>query len=105
LHWSHNQFNDVEGLFANSWRQALSLLDLKKMSNSFGIGGTSCKSFKQAKSIANPVVNGQDKPTNQLKLARLFFNIPLQMQTPLLRSWSAVGYSADVPPVLGAGEW
>jgi hypothetical protein len=54
------------------------------MSNSFGIDGTSCKSFKQAKSIANPGVNGQDKRTNQLKLALLFFNIPLQMQPPLL---------------------
>jgi hypothetical protein len=75
------------------------------MSNSFGIDGKSCRSFKQAKSIANPGVNGQVKPTNQLKLALLFFNIPLQMRTPLLRSWSAVGYSADVPPVLGTGEW
>jgi hypothetical protein len=92
--WRDGQFADVERLAAALWRRQLAALDLEgvaKTLRALGIDGKNCQSLEGARSIAQSVVNGTDKPYERLKLATLFLDIPQHLHDPIITAWKSAG--------------
>ena len=56
LKWHNRQFHEIEKSFGRGWRNMISSLDLQKTGAQFrrlGIDGTTCKSLRDAKSLAD----------------------------------------------------
>ena len=86
---------EVERQFAQTWRSALSNLDLLAIAagiRAIVIGAEKCKSLDQAKSMADTIVCTKERPVDLLKLAVLFLGIPSQFERTILEKWSVAGY-------------
>lgn len=93
--WQKGQFLDVERLFARAWRESLNSINLDIIAENFravGIDGKVCKSLKEAKEIAQKIVNSREKATYKMKLAFHFLNIPSGIQEMILKRWKGAGY-------------
>lgn len=88
--WLRGEFLEIERLHAKAWREALSNLDLSKLSKHFqaiGIDHASCKSLDQAKALAQRIVTVQYIPKELMKLTHLFLNIPWDLNDQLFAGW------------------
>ena len=92
--WHDGEFHEVERLAAAVWRKALAELDLVavgKEMRSLGFTQKACKTLQDAKTIADALVNGTDKPYARLALAAHFFHIPQQLHAPITQAWQSAG--------------
>jgi hypothetical protein len=92
--WQKGEFHEVERLAAAVWRKALGELDLvtvAKEMRSLGFTPNVCKTLHDAKSIADALVNGADKPYSRLALAAQFFHIPHHLHAPIAQAWQSAG--------------
>jgi hypothetical protein len=93
--WQNRQFAEVERKSAHRWREMLSTMDLKSVSDAMrtiGITGKTCRSLAQAANIAKTIVRSGDKPFDQMKLVFAFLHIPKGFMRPILEGWQAYGY-------------
>lgn len=96
--WQKHEFKEIEMLFAESWRESITNLDLGEVANRFrvlGINGKSCKTLEQAKSFAEQIVAAQDHKFDRMYLALIFLGIDPQYHRPILERWSLANY----PPI------
>lgn len=92
--WQEGKFLEVERSFAQIWRTSLNTLDLLAVAagiRAMGIDAKTCKSLEQAKQMANAIINGA-RPSDCLKLAFLFFEIPHEFENHIIEKWSVTGY-------------
>lgn len=92
--WQNGEFLEVERKFARSWRASLAALDLAAVASgmrALGIDPTTCKSLEDAKRLADGIVATAEKPSDQLKFAFLFLEIPGRYQRPILETWTVAG--------------
>jgi hypothetical protein len=95
--WMAKEFNQIEHQYAKSWRNQLANVNLKetaKQLQSLGVNPKSCKTFEDAKSIAENIVHGRDKVFERMKLACLMLRVPAKLHTEILRRWTGVGSPA-----------
>lgn len=93
--WQEGRFLEVERQFAQTWRSALSNMDLLAISagiRAMVTDAEKCKSLEQAKNMADEIVNAQARPVDILKLVFIFLDIPIQFERTILEKWSAAGY-------------
>ena len=95
--WQHEQFFEVERLFAAGWRRMLEEADLNEMAKvirDLGVDGKSCTSLGHAKKMAQEIVEGSSNPYTRLAMAARFFDIPQQYQSTLFEQWEGLGRPA-----------
>lgn len=95
--WQNEQFFEVERWFAAGWRSALENTDLTRIAEGLGklgVDGKNCRSFQQAKEMAQAIVDGSSNPYERLGMAVQFFNIPLQYHSDLIGRWKGFGQPA-----------
>ena len=93
--WQQREFLEIERLYARAWREALSFLDLEKITKTFEIleiTGKSCKSLEDAKLLAERVVKAKDKAKECINLAFLFFNVSRENQDKIMERWGLEGH-------------
>lgn len=93
--WQEGKFLEVERQFAQTWRAALSDLDLLAVAagmRAIGIDAKACKSLDEAKSMVDTIVRTKHNPLDLIKLAFLFLGIPRQFEQVILEKWGATGY-------------
>lgn len=93
--WQNGEFLEIEREFAHTWRASLASLDLTAVASgmrALGIDPKTCKSLEDAKRLADAIASRADKPSDQMKLAFLFLEIPWRYQRPILERWAAAGY-------------
>ena len=93
--WYSSKFEEIERQFASVWRASLENLDLDAVGAAFralGVSGKTCRMLEDAKKIANNLVNSNDRPVDKMKLAILFFNIPVNFQRPIFERWHVLNY-------------
>ena len=98
LRWQSREFHDLEREFASTWRANLESLDLKRIPDEFrklGISGRNCKSSREAKSIADALVNGTDKTLEVLGFLFFVLDIPQEGRNLIMERWVA----AKFPPL------
>lgn len=92
--WQNGEFLKIEHEFAHSWRASLASLDLAAVASgmrALGIDPRTCKSLEDGKRLADAIVASADKPSDLMKLAFLFLEMPLHYQRPILERWTAAG--------------
>jgi len=92
--WQEGRFHEVEGLFAKDWRNALSNLGLEEiaeMYKTFGIDPKSCKSFAQAKSLAQTILSETASPDLRIDLAFDVLSVPIEDKSRILSRWQSKG--------------
>ncbi|MDO8656570.1 MAG: hypothetical protein Q7K45_04990, partial [Nanoarchaeota archaeon] len=92
--WQEGKFLQVERSFAKSWRETISSLDLRGVSETFkvlGISGTSCKNIEEAKLIAEEFVNADDKRFERMMLPLYFLGVPTEYHLPIIQRWTSEG--------------
>lgn len=92
--WQNEQFFEVERHFAAGWRSALKDMDLTEIVEGLaglGVDGKSCGSLRQAKELAQAVVDGSSNPYERLGMAVRFFNLPRQYHSALIGRWKNLG--------------
>ena len=92
LRWQSREFYDLEREFASTWRANLESLDLKRIPDEFrniGISGRNCKSLREAKSIADALVNGTDKTLEVLGFLFFVLDIPQEGRNLIMERWVA----------------
>ena len=95
--WQDEQFLEVERLFAAGWRRALEEADFNEIAeglHKLGIDGKSCTCHKQAKLMAQAVVDGSSNSFEQLVMAVQFFDIEPKHHSTLFERWRALGQPA-----------
>ena len=95
--WQQGHFQEVERLFARSWREMLANLDLEKTAadmRRIGIDPQTCKSLDEAFALANAVVHAKVRPFEQMKLVFTFLSLPRELERPVLERWSVNQYPA-----------
>jgi len=99
--WREHEFLEIERQYAQSWRRALSALDLRQVTKRFralGIDGKSCRNLEDASALATSAVATSDRPSERMKLGLLFrfLNVPWLVQQQILKGWSIANY----PPLV-----
>ena len=92
LRWQSREFHDLEREFASTWRANLESLDLKRIPDEFRkleISGRNCKSLREAKSIADVLVNGTDKTLEALRFLFFVLDIPQEGRNLIMERWVA----------------
>jgi hypothetical protein len=92
--WHKGEFHEVERLVARVWRKSLAELDLAavgKEMRSIGFTPKACRTFQDAKDMAQSLVNGTDNPYSRLALAIQFFHIPKNLHPAIARAWQDAG--------------
>jgi hypothetical protein len=95
--WQLGEFYEVERLYARAWRHDLTSLDLSKVADAFrqlGIDGKRYKTLDDLKQVAADALGRSDKPFDRLKLAVIFFDVPLQYHESIIRTWEMNGQRA-----------
>ena len=90
--WQSREFHDLEREFASTWRANLESLDLKRIPDEFrnlGISGRDCKSLREAKSVADALVNGTDKTLEVLGFLFFVLDIPQEGRNLIMERWVA----------------
>ena len=97
--WRKGEFLEVERRYAQSWRALLSTLDLEDAAKKFrriGVDAGLCKSYKEAKSLADRLVTGGDDASEGATLVLAFLNVPQQYHQQILGRW----VDAQRPPLV-----
>ena len=92
LRWQSREFYDLERDFASTWRANLESLDLERIPDEFrklGISGRNCKSLREAKSIADAIVNGTDKTLEALRFLFFVLDILQEGRNLIMDRWVA----------------
>ena len=92
--WQHEEFYDVERMFAAKWRAELAEIDLGQISPALkraGFDPKLCRTFEQAKRISSALVNNSIRPFETLRLATLFLGVPPDQHIEVVRRWEAAG--------------
>ena len=92
LRWQSREFHTLEREFASTWRANLESLDLKRIPDEFRkleISGRNCKSLREAKSIADALVNGTDKTLEVLGFLFFVLDIPQEGRNLIMERWVA----------------
>jgi hypothetical protein len=93
--WQMQEFMEIERRYAQVWRASLTTLDLNEIAEKFrmfGITDKSCKTLKDARTMAESVVSNWDNPKNLMKLAFLLLDIPQQHRQSILERWENSNY-------------
>jgi hypothetical protein len=91
--WQRGEFKEIEEKYAQSWREAVSNLDLDQMADLFrrnGIDSKTCKSLEDAYNLAHQIVSSP-KPYDQMALAVLFLQIPREYHQEIVKRWQITG--------------
>jgi hypothetical protein len=96
LRWQRQNFKGIEHQYAKFYRSALSELDFGEIDKVIGVLGGSCKTLKEAKSLAQSLVSSTHKRQEVMNFTLLFLNIPSCEQLRILQRWSLIGY----PPLV-----
>jgi hypothetical protein len=94
MRWQEGKFFELEHLFARTWRNNLSNLNLEQIATLFrtlGINPKSCKSLENAKSIAQNVVTDTTYPESRIGLAFSVTSIPVEAQAQISSRWQSQG--------------
>jgi hypothetical protein len=90
--WKNREFHDMDRVFAALWRNILVTLDLGKFKenmNSNGIDATKCRSFAEAKIMAEGAIRGDDDLFAKMDylLGSRGLNIPRMYQHNIWEHW------------------
>ena len=91
LRWQLREFDAIEHEIASDWRENLKSHDLEEITDEFrklGISEFNCKSLQEAKSIADNLVNKNDKTLEMLKIVFLVLDIPEEGRISIMEHWS-----------------
>lgn len=97
--WQKHEFLEVERLYAQAWRSALSVLDPKAVVREvrqLDINAASCKTLEEAKHLAEGVVGRRAKPSARMKMAMLSLDVPSGLHSQILERW----LHANHPPLV-----
>ena len=97
--WQKHEFLEVERLYAQAWRGALSALDSKgvaKEVRQLDIDVASCKSLEEAKHLAESVVRRRARPSARMKMALMSLDVPTGLHIQILERWIL----ANHPPLV-----
>ncbi len=89
--WQTGEFLEIERESAKSWRESLSQVDLKNLSETFGLGSKKCKSLSDAKDLSTRLLLN---PRFQNKLVELSFpiiGVPQNVRGAILKRWLVSG--------------
>ena len=92
--WQDGKFSELEKMFAYKWRSELEALDLSAIKNVFdkvGINGMDCRTFKDARRIAEMVVSEQNKKFEAMNLAMIVLGVDPQTQHEIFGKWKIYG--------------
>lgn len=84
----------MEHLLAADLRSRLTSLDLsepKKVLQSLGATSKTIRTLEQAKMVASEIVNGTTKGLERLRLAILFFDVPMHLHRSIATRWLECG--------------
>lgn len=96
--WQDGKFFEIEKKFAYKWRKELEALDLSAIKNALdkaGISGMSCRTFKDARRIAEMVVSEQNNKFEAMNLAMIVLDIDPQTRRDIFGMWKIYGQ----PPI------
>ena len=91
LRWQAREFDAIEHEIASDWRENLKSHDLEEITDEFrnlGISEFNCKSLQEAKSIADNLVNKNDKTLEMLEIVFLVLDIPEEGRNSVMEHWS-----------------
>lgn len=97
--WQKHEFLEVERLYAQAWRSALSALNSKAVAKEvrqLDIDVASCKSLEEAKHLAESVVGRRARPAARMKMVLMSLNIPTGLHNQILERWMR----ANHPPLV-----
>jgi hypothetical protein len=92
--WQHEEFAEVERLFAAKWREALNAVNLEEIASTFrslGINPQSCRSLPEAYQLAAQIVSGHQKTLEQVGRAVRLLRIPQLYHHPISERWQRTG--------------
>ena len=93
--WQKNEFQEIERLYASSWRSALHNLKLPEVAKFFralGIDKNSCNNLQDASDLARATVHTSDKRSGIMPLALRFLNVPQHLHHDVRKCWRNAGY-------------
>lgn len=93
--WQQGEFVEIERLYAATWRQVLSSLDLREAGSrlhAMGMDVSSCKSLEDARRFATDRINTHYRPIDVMRLSHLFLRIPWESRDSLFARWSKAAF-------------
>ena len=91
LRWQSREFDAIEHEIASDWRKNLESHDVEEIADEFrrlGISDCNCTSLQEAKSIADNLVNKNDKTLEMLEIVFLVLDIPEEECNLIMEHWS-----------------
>lgn len=93
--WQAAEFLEVERRFAGAWRRGLDTADTLTVAagiRAMGIDPQTCKTFQQAKALADEFVSSNTLPLDRIKLAVLALGLPPESEPYIAEQWSSAAF-------------
>jgi len=93
--WQAAEFLEVERRFAKAWRTDLNAVDTLTVAagiRAMGIDPQTCKTFQEAKTLADEFVASNTLPLDRIKLAVLALGLPPESERYIAEQWSRAAF-------------